>query len=110
MTVTKEDVLNAIKRYQRNWEGMGFTLELSYQEGTPSAGIAHRLFVEGGSAAPGVGDRGYIGFTKAEAYETLNTISRTLEDLSHLRKVEAEKTPNVVYFETEDGGSVGFEV
>ncbi len=91
MTVTKTDVLNAIQRYQRNWEGMGFALELNYQEGTPSAGIAHRLFVDGGSAAPGTGDRGYIGFSKAEAYETLNAISRTLEDLSHLQKVKAEQ-------------------
>ena len=56
MTITKADVLNAIKRYQRNWEGMGFTLVLTYQEGTPSAGTAHRLYVEGGSAAPGAGD------------------------------------------------------
>lgn len=110
MRVSKADVITALERYRRNWEGMGFSLELTYQEGSPSSGIAHRVFVEGGSAAPGTGDRGYIGFSRSEAYETLNAISRTLEDLSYLRKLEAEKKTNVVYFETEDGGTIGFEV
>lgn len=91
MRVSKADITSALERYRRNWEGMGFKLELNYQEGTPSMGIAHRVFVDGGSAAPGTGDRGYIGFSRSEAYETLNTISRTLEDLSHLRKVKTEQ-------------------
>lgn len=91
MRVSKADIISALERYRRNWEAMGFELELTYQEGTPSSGIAHRVFVEGGFAAPGTGDRGYIGFSKTEAYETLNAISRTLEDLSHLRRVKAEQ-------------------
>lgn len=88
MKVTRNDVLAAIREYVRVWGVMGVELEVEYQEGQPSAGQAHRLFVNKNQAAPGVGDRGYIGWTKAEACETLWTIVRTLCDLSKAQQGE----------------------
>lgn len=91
MKVTKEDVLAAVETYVRTWAAHGVEMVVKYQEGVPSAGQAHRLFRDNGERAWGTGDRGYIGWSKAEAFETLNIISRTLADLSFARQMQEER-------------------
>jgi hypothetical protein len=88
--ITKSQLEGALGRYLNAWAGMGFNLELRFQEGTSTMGVAYRLQMKDGSNAPGT-TGGYLGMTRSEAWDTLLTISRTLEDLSHLRTIQAEQ-------------------
>jgi len=109
MNVTKSNLLGALNRYLAAYEGMGVPLEIRFQEGSKTQGVAYRIEMRDGSEAPGTTNGGFIGFTRSEAWHTLTSISRALEDLSALQKEQAEKV-EAVYFKNDDGSVVGFEV
>jgi len=89
--VTKDQLVNLVGEYQRTWEAMGFPMTFILDVGIPSAGVCWRLRIkETGSNAPGTSD-GYLGVTKSEAWDTLQTIIRTLRDFSYLRQIESER-------------------
>jgi hypothetical protein len=52
----------------------------SLHHGSPSLGRAWRVQHWGGQAAPGTGDRGWIGNSRREACLTLDAMARILRD------------------------------
>jgi hypothetical protein len=73
--------------YVNTARALGFDMTGAYmQEGEAAAGRAWRIFVDSGTAAPGTGDRGYIGMSKREACETMWTILRAWHAVSSLNK------------------------
>lgn len=77
--ITVVDVRTAFAAYAKTLTGLGVDVsKLELQEGSQTYGRAFRVVVDGRDA-PGTGDRGFIGWTAREAYDTLWTILRTLE-------------------------------
>jgi hypothetical protein len=88
--VTKENLLGAFERYARAWESIGVDMStLKMQHGNATMGVAYRITYNNGSNAPGTSD-GFLGFTKREAWDTLRTMARVIEDMNHIRSVEKE--------------------
>ncbi|AST15248.1 hypothetical protein SEA_SAMISTI12_267 [Streptomyces phage Samisti12] len=105
--ISKTQLVGMVNRYIRAWENQGVSLTVKLQEGSRNMGVAYTLRMPDGSNAPGTTD-GFLGWTRREAWDTLGSISRTLEDLSHMRTLQAES--EAVYFKNDDGSVVGFEV
>lgn len=109
MNVTKANLLGAVNRYVRAYEGMGVALDIRFQEGSRTQGVVYRIEMRDGTEAPGTTHGGFIGHTRSEAWHTLLTIARALEDLSERQNKQAEAV-EAVYFKNDDGSVVGFEV
>lgn len=103
--ISKQQVRGALNRYLRAWASLGYNLELQYQEG--GSGCNYTIRLRSGSNAPGTSD-GYLGRTSGEAWDTLCTIARTIEDMNHIRSTSNE-TQEVVYFKNSDGTIAGYE-
>lgn len=88
--ITAEDMKMSFERYRRALESLDITKpdhRLEYQTGSRANGVSYKVVwthvTSGGhSNAPGTDFGGYLGFTRREAFETLNTISRTIEDVA----------------------------
>jgi hypothetical protein len=90
--VTKSELYGALERYKNAWECVDVPMDtLRMQKGSSTMGVAYRIHFRNGSAAPGTSD-GYLGMTRSEAWETLLTISRTIEDLNYIRMIESERS------------------
>lgn len=109
MAVTKSNVLGALNRYIRAYESVGITLDFRFQEGSSTQGVAYRIEMKDGSEAPGTSHNGFLGHTRSEAWHTLLTAARAIEDMNHLKNAQAQAS-EAVYFKNEDGSIVGFEV
>lgn len=108
MAVTKSELLGALNRYLRAYDRMGVKLNIRFQEGSSTQGVAYRVEMMDGSEAPGLSHSGFCGHTRGEAWHTLLTAARALEDLSKLQK--KQQPTEAVYFKNDDGSVVGFEV
>jgi hypothetical protein len=83
---TVKDVRTVFAAYADTLKSMGYDTEgLSLQEGSQTNGRADRVFTKDQFAGPGTADRGYIGWTAAEAYQTLQTIRTTLSFVAELK-------------------------
>lgn len=88
--ITKRSMDAAFERYSRAVDSLGMNKSdhrLAYMEGSKVNGVSHKLVwihvQHGGySGAPGTDVNGFIGMTKREAYETMSTIARALEDVA----------------------------
>lgn len=93
--ITNADLDAMLARYSRALDSVGIQLRegerLILSTGSKTYGIAFRLNVTGfegttGHGRPPVGDD-YLGMTKREAYETLATTCRAMEDIAYATKV-----------------------
>lgn len=73
-----------VAAYKGRLEGEGIMDELRLEEGSKLYGQAFRLRFKDGASAIGTSN-GYLGMTKREAYETLTTIIRTLDDIHYIQ-------------------------
>lgn len=87
MRVTKQNIEACVRVLKADLEREGYTLDLHLQEGEPRYGRAWRLFFEDGTEVPGL-FQGYLGWTKPEAWRTLNTMIRLMSDL-YVHELEA---------------------
>lgn len=76
--ITVADVRTVFQAYATELQQLGYRETVQLQEGSQANGRAYRVVTADQFEAPGTGDRGYIGWTAREAYETLHTIRRTL--------------------------------
>jgi hypothetical protein len=77
--ITVTDVRVVFSRYVATLQGIGVDVsKIELQEGSYTNGRAFRV-TRDGFDAPGTGDRGFIGLTARDAYDTLWTIVRTLD-------------------------------
>lgn len=84
--ITTADVEAAIEMYVDELARHEIVITVEYQRGSRVNGRAHRLFVaDTGHGAPGTDDRGYIGWSKSEAYSTIRTMTRALQDVRYLK-------------------------
>ena len=80
---TLADVNAALGHYSRALDSFGIARPgLELQTGSKANGRAYRLYIEGGKAAPGT-QNGFLGWTKTEAFDTLLTMARTIEDVAY---------------------------
>lgn len=93
--ITRKDLNDAVAIYVNALESHGMlTHPVQLQIGSQTNGIAYRaMFIaneSGGlTAAPGTSN-GYLGMTAREAYDTLWTITRTLQDVAYHRDQSPE--------------------
>ena len=96
--ITNEDLDNMLARYTRALKRLGINTGTSdgttigMQRGSKTYGIAFRLFTTGGALGSGhhrppVGDD-YLGMTKREAWDTLATLSRAMEDVAYMLEAQ----------------------
>lgn len=89
--ITNEDLANMLARYVRALDKLGISLgegeRIGLDHGSKTYGVAFRLFTTGGALGTGhhrppVGDD-FLGMTKREAWETLATLARAMEDVAY---------------------------
>ena len=82
--ITMKRLTNLVAAYKGRLEGEGIEGELRLYRGSKTYGRAYRLYFEDGASAIGT-STGYLGMTKREAYETLTTIIKTLDDIHYIQ-------------------------
>lgn len=81
--ITNEMLRNAFRSYVLALQGVGVeTAGYSLHTGSKTMGVAYRVY-NGTEGAVGLSSN-HLGMTKAEAYATLQTITRTLRDVATL--------------------------
>lgn len=80
MRVTEKNIVASVEALQVQLVREGYTKAVHLHHGKPSVGLAWRLYFEDGSEVPGL-FRGYLGWTKEEAWHTLSTMIRLMSDL-----------------------------
>lgn len=93
MNVTLSDVREAFARFVAAADRAGFpnTDRWRMQTGSKMYGHAYRVFEVdpshgGHHDLPMMSSAGYVGMTRREAYETLNTMSRTMDAVAALTR------------------------
>lgn len=82
MATSVQDIQGVFKRARAAAIACGFEQaeRWTLEKGSPTNGIAWRLFLDGSSAPlPGFDGLGYLGWTRDEAYLSLRQIAQTLE-------------------------------
>jgi hypothetical protein len=83
--ITVKDVRTVFGAYADTLKSLGVDVsKLELQEGSQANGRAYRIVLDG-FEAPGTGDRGYIGWTAREAYDTIQTIRKTMSFFAELK-------------------------
>ncbi len=106
MAITKQNLYGALNRYLRAYAAMGVNLDIRFQEGSKTQGVAYSIEMKDGSTPPGTAN-GIIGLTRQEAWDTLLYIARGIEDLSHWQSKNVTGTTS--YFRDKDGVVIGYE-
>lgn len=92
--ITNADLDGMLRRYQAALDALGIQLRegehIGLDHGSKMYGRAFRLFATGyegstGHGRPPVGDD-FLGMTKREAFETLATTCRAMEDIAYAVK------------------------
>lgn len=94
--ITKADLTRALDRVRTAYAAHGITArwngdsELTMQTGSQLYGNAYRLYwrdpVGGGVSSATYGPDGFLGMTARDAYNTLQTIARTLDLAAEAKK------------------------
>ncbi len=106
MAITKTNLYGALNRYLRAYAAMGVNLDIRFQEGSKTQGVAYSIEMKDGSNPPGTSN-GIIGLTRQEAWDTLLTISRAVEDLGFLHT--KTNAPETSYYRDNKGRVIGYE-
>lgn len=88
--ITMKDLHQVLAVLKGALEVEGINTPLRLDEGSKVNGRAFRLYFEDGTSCVGTSN-GFLGWTKKEAYETMWTILRTIQDMWYLHDLLNEK-------------------